>query len=1251
MRRFSLIFLVLLLCQLTNGQNLTVRYQSGGVPVNMTTSNITSDFGRRHSVWGTSWSPSPWHMGVDFAFTGCNGIPIISITSGRVSRIENLNPSGTTHYKILTIDGGTWSDASQNATFADNTNDFGYGHIFNDNDIGNGILSGNFVFLRMDGNNSNRFAILNLNVTPHFAIGEVEGTVTYNGNPYNVRTRVDGDQLIAPIGGSGGFSQHPHLHLYRPLNPDNNVQTLSNAKNPFEVIQHPVTAYTATISELYQLTNSTATSPVWYACSDQTTNSAIKVNVSMIGAANGLTYTNSAYDIEDVRLLIKKSYEADNDYRLIKGKAVESRITMGGRRNSSRYPADGEAVSAIDIAWKSGDGTPFNGSNTNTGIEPHAYHDGNHDIFYFADIYTRIHKNQVQGVNQQLKLAPVGKLARYPDGMYNIKARATRLTNNTEFNSAVSSVIIDNFMPYVEKFEILNNGLKYKAEWIPTADEAYLELFVTDNGQLSKCYPTTIQITFSEPMKNVTVKIGLQALSFTSNTSKTTWYYEIPAFNSMLSINHLNIYGNDLAGSRTFQIPQTITPPFNNPRFSLTQFPVRIPGLPGMGSYFSNSGYPQNETNYSITFSAQKDGTGCTTYPGNIPNANFIYQASSSNPNEITFTNTTINGEAYYWEFGNGQTSSVPNPGTIEYAIQQESETYTVKLTAYGINGVVSTKTKSIYIPGFNSNSSIVISAYHTPTTVLNKIRFDCNVSGGVSGRYNITMHYGDGNTMLYTNSLGWEQWDYQYNTPALATTYNPFVVVEELNEYGLVISEKYYQLMWLDVGPEEIDDLEISINMVDSNNNPILNLLIDRNFKFKASCSNYNQALTWQWVIYNTNIPNATTMQCQPENGCKVFWGNAANSHTTPTINAFTQAGTYLAQLTVSGGIYNKTIDILIDVKAGSSCVFTRAYSIGSVSTVAKGSNVCFRDMSTITYNGTCWDTYKGIPKKEWFVNNVKKLTLQSCAGYRFYNLNFNNTPFETLNYNLCQHDPLSIFWDYNISGFFKYKFDSPGLFDIKLKAYAGVWEGGSEIYLKPQENIFNTSIVKLKVVDCDETLAITSSSQLKILSENGVIKSGNIIFDGSLIANANRMELLAIEAYSSIVIKPGFSTYNDSKVQFKIIPSPPLINCTSNPVEPCKNNSMVLDINALEPKGINIYPNPTDGYFRVELTETVQIKKVEVVNSLGKFVDLRENVNSTSCELSIADEPDGLFIVRIYPVNGEVINAKVVKSTGSRL
>ncbi|HNQ68123.1 MAG TPA: PKD domain-containing protein [Bacteroidales bacterium] len=49
----------------------------------------------------------------------------------------------------------------------------------------------------------------------------------------------------------------------------------------------------------------------------------------------------------------------------------------------------------------------------------------------------------------------------------------------------------------------------------------------------------------------------------------------------------------------------------------------------------------------------------------------------------ITFTNTTVDGVTYLWDFGDGQTSDIENP-THKY---EEEGDYTVKLSAFSKNG------------------------------------------------------------------------------------------------------------------------------------------------------------------------------------------------------------------------------------------------------------------------------------------------------------------------------------------------------------------------------------------------------------------------------------------------------------------------------------------------------------------------------------------------------------------------------------
>ena len=61
---------------------------------------------------------------------------------------------------------------------------------------------------------------------------------------------------------------------------------------------------------------------------------------------------------------------------------------------------------------------------------------------------------------------------------------------------------------------------------------------------------------------------------------------------------------------------------------------------------------------------------------------------------EVTFTNNTIDGASFSWDFGDGENSSLENP-THEY---DEIGEYTVTLTATGSGGISSTSTETIVV-------------------------------------------------------------------------------------------------------------------------------------------------------------------------------------------------------------------------------------------------------------------------------------------------------------------------------------------------------------------------------------------------------------------------------------------------------------------------------------------------------------------------------------------------------------------------
>lgn len=76
--------------------------------------------------------------------------------------------------------------------------------------------------------------------------------------------------------------------------------------------------------------------------------------------------------------------------------------------------------------------------------------------------------------------------------------------------------------------------------------------------------------------------------------------------------------------------------------------------------------------------------SGCTKEPEILaPLAFFTFEADEENTQIIHFTNETENGETFFWEFGDGETSTEESP-SHEY---MEAGTFTVQLTATNEGG------------------------------------------------------------------------------------------------------------------------------------------------------------------------------------------------------------------------------------------------------------------------------------------------------------------------------------------------------------------------------------------------------------------------------------------------------------------------------------------------------------------------------------------------------------------------------------
>lgn len=85
-------------------------------------------------------------------------------------------------------------------------------------------------------------------------------------------------------------------------------------------------------------------------------------------------------------------------------------------------------------------------------------------------------------------------------------------------------------------------------------------------------------------------------------------------------------------------------------------------------------------------------------------------------------------------------------------------------------------------------------------------------------------------------------------------------------------------------------------------------------------------------------------------------------------------------------------------------------------------------------------------------------------------------------------------------------------------------------------------------------------------------------------------------------------------------------------------------LEIQDYTIDNINIYPNPTNGIFVLNLGENTGVTHLDIVDISGKIIK-SQNVEGNTAIINISDSKQGIYIVRIYFEN-RVINHKIIKS-----
>lgn len=671
----------------TDCQTATPQYLA---TTNYVTWDLNSDFGPRDIG-------SFWHKGIDY-----------NIANGS----QNTDDKG---YHIIAPFNGEFTFATLNSAYKyfiirdqdNNSRNLGFGHIFNGS-VGETQISGDMVLKQTDGGNA--WAIICLSTGRAYCT--IAGlTVTY-GQPYITQNTCNAGDPIAPIGTSGNIVFDPHVHLYYARDPNSGTSSIAqrnNAKNPLQIVNHQNTDYNISIENTNNLTEYGQT-PFY----NGDALSSVKVKITLAGAALGERYTNATMDIDSTLILIKRYGETDDKYSLIKGRNYLSKIVMGGRTDHKRYPSNGwPSNNSFDIAINTG-------NESRTGIIPHAYSDdnqGNHDFLFFSDFYTRIKNTDQYG--GALDLANSNSEARYPDGVYLIKPRAFRI-NNAEAtnpanpnNNAPKQIIIDNFRPYISRVKIYegpNWALKYERGWLWTGNALLLEpqpaSVIFNQNQNIK-----VELVSSEPMKEVTLKIGTLAIPTQycgTDLNKTNWVFDVPIANSPNGQYWLELNGKDLADNQLQDKPAII--PIRQSNTLWSPSPTCGTSPPYLSDKYHSFIFGNNLIDFeadqlglydmTIQFKDKSDATGITAYSwifGNTSNS-----SSSLKDPSFTYTNMGVYSVTHKINIGSSTQYSITKPVSV------------TSITAPNINNIWFTpkttpgKSSSVFVDFFSDCEGII---------------------------------------------------------------------------------------------------------------------------------------------------------------------------------------------------------------------------------------------------------------------------------------------------------------------------------------------------------------------------------------------------------------------------------------------------------------------------------------------------------------------------------------------------------------
>lgn len=136
--------------------------------------------------------------------------------------------------------------------------------------------------------------------------------------------------------------------------------------------------------------------------------------------------------------------------------------------------------------------------------------------------------------------------------------------------------------------------------------------------------------------------------------------------------------------------------------------------------------------------------------------------------------------------------------------------------------------------------------------------------------------------------------------------------------------------------------------------------------------------------------------------------------------------------------------------------------------------------------------------------------------------------------------------------------------------------------------------------------------------------------------------MRVVMLREVSGLTVGPCLTGNRGETEDYFINLVNPTAFSPGDPTVSKEENSTIIPVANF---GVNVYPNPSDGKFTVEMDETFSACYYEVVNLTGDRIREEKVQFNNSIQLNISDEPAGIYLLRLIDTTGKLNTFKLIK------